>query len=111
MDERELIKIIIDTIVNQSVLMGPWPMGVTAFGINRNLLFSTCETLIKYSPERAKFLKKSSTISVPELNATIAELIKDYESTFAMYGITVNNGFPLYNNLYIAWETERGYYI
>lgn len=106
MGERELIKIVIDTIVNHSVPL-------TGFGvkINRNLVFTTCEALIKYSPERAKFLKNLPTISIPELNTAIASLVKDYESTFAMYGITVGSGFPLYNNLFIVWETERGYFM
>lgn len=109
MGERELIKIVIDTIINHSVPLTGF--GVKTVGINRNLVFTTCEALIKYSPQTAKFLKNSSTISIPALNTAIASLVKDYEPTFAIYGITVGSGFPLYNNLFIAWETERGYFI
>lgn len=111
MGERELIKIIINTIVNHSVPMTGFSISVKTVGINKDVLLATREALIKYSPERAKFLKKSLSISIPELNTTIGELVKDYEPAFAMYGITTRNGFPLYNDLFIAWETDRGYFI
>lgn len=105
MDDKEIIKKVIDIIVNHSK---PGDLRPAAC-IDRRWFFTLYKELVESAYTGPDFKMMAPTVA--RLNKVISELIDDNEEIFSIYGITSLGDSPQYQGKLIKWETANGLYI
>lgn len=106
MDDKEIIKKVIDIIVNHSK---PGKTARPAACIDRRWFFTLYKELVESAFTGPDFKMQIPTVA--RLNKVISELIDDNEEIFSIYGITSLGDSPQYQGKLIKWETANGLYI